>query len=88
MAPSPPLWFLSSPLESKGCVFSDSVLWFAPDVSCTVVQQHQMICYYVPKQQNLVVTGCEEESEPSQFYSWTYYLLGPVVWGWLQFLCG
>lgn len=35
-----------------------------------------------------VVTGREEESEPSQFYSQTHYLLGPVVWGLLQFLCG
>lgn len=70
-------------------MFSDSVLLcFAPAVSCTVVQQHQMLYYYVPKPQSLVVTGYEEESEPSQFYSRTYYLLGPMVWGCFQLLCG
>ena len=84
------LWPLSSPSsQSKGCMFSDSVLLCAaPAASCTVVQQHQMLCYYVPKPQSHVVTGCEEESEPSRFYSRTQYLLGPVVWGCFQLLCG
>lgn len=53
MASSPFLWFLSSPLESEGSVFSASApAGFAPDVSCTVVQPLQRTCYYVPKQQN------------------------------------
>ena len=67
------LWPLSSPSsQSKGCMFSDHVLLCAaPAVSCTVVQQHQMLCYYVPKPQSYVVTGSEEESEPSRFYSRT-----------------
>lgn len=36
MAPFLLLWFPYRPLESKGCVLSDSTLiQFAPDVSCT-----------------------------------------------------